>query len=58
MAWTVDIRIIKVFSKIKSFPYLIVVVNLFVADAARIDWRSVGILWVKDHRLVHWVHLL
>ena len=37
---------------------LIIVVNLFVTDAARIDWRSIGILWVEDHGLVNWVDLL
>jgi len=31
---------------------LVIVMNFFVADSARIDWRSIGILRVEDHGLV------
>ena len=42
----------------KTVSYLVIVVNLLVADAARIDWRGVGVLRVEHHRLVRWVDLL
>jgi len=37
---------------------LIIVMDLFVTDATRIYWRSIGILWIENHWLVNWVNLL
>lgn len=36
---------------------LVVVMHLLVADTAGVDGRSVGVLWVEDHRLVGRVNL-
>jgi len=37
---------------------LVIVMDLFMADATGIYRWSVGVLWVEDHRLVYWVNLL
>lgn len=36
---------------------LVIVMNFFVADPARIDWWSIGVLWVENHGLVRWIYL-
>jgi hypothetical protein len=38
--------------------HLVIVVDLLMADAAGVDGRGVGILWVEDHGLISWVDLL
>lgn len=37
---------------------LVIVMNFFVADSTRINWWSIGVLWVEHHRLVGWIDLL